>query len=248
VWEDGGLPQIAQNIAPWLGGWVLVGASFAVLGEFNAVMGTSSRALQKMAEYGLMPRVLGGSWARFKTPVPAILLQAVLCGLLMNFSFEQLVVLDTAFNNVSLVMEVAAFLRLKHQHPDLPRPYAVPGRLVGAWVMSIPKFGVILFGFFSLGLSWQLAVVAGANVCVAVLSAWWCYRHTAGVDVLDCDDPVKVHLARMATRGEPGENPDHSMLEVVALSHESAPQSPLSAADTPVTDLAMPSSQLQGSP
>ncbi len=234
VWADGGLPQIAQNIAPWLGAWVLVGASLAVLGEFNAVMGTSSRALQKMAEYGLVPKALGGNWARFKTPVPAILLQAVLCGLLMNFSFAQLVVLDTAFNNMSLVLEVAAFLRLKHLYPHLPRPYSVPGHLAGAWVCSLPKFGVIIFGLYTLGFSWQLGVVACANVFIAALSAWWCYRYKAGLDVLDDDDPVKMHVA-----GRPPAQSDHDetgALEVVPMLGAFSPLSPVDSEElTPTT-------------
>jgi len=217
VWADGGLPQIAQDIAPWLGAWVLVGASLAVLGEFNAVMGTSSRALQKMAEYGLVPSALGANATRFKTPVPAIVLQAVLCALLMNFSFAQLVVLDTAFNNMSLVLEVAAFLRLKHLHPGLPRPYAVPGYLRGAWICSFPKFGVILFSVYTLGFSWQLGVVVGVNALLAVGGAWWAYRYKANEDVLDDDDPVKMFLQGRPPSNSNVDHEDAGDVEVVPM-------------------------------
>ena len=235
VWADGGLPQIAQDIAPWLGAWVLVGASLAVLGEFNAVMGTSSRALQKMAEYGLVPSVLGRNYARFKTPVPAILLQAVLCGLLMNFSFAQLVVLDTAFNNMSLILEVASFLRLKHVYPGLPRPYAVPGHLRGAWVCSLPKFAVILFSLYSLGFSWQLGVVAGVNVLLALGGAWWAYRYKGGVDVLDDDDPVKMHQqGRPPSRSDYEDSGDVEVVPMLdALSPASFDLTPAAAAGEP---------------
>lgn len=196
-WDEGGLVSIASSAATWLGAWVLVGAALSVLGEFNAVMGTSSRALQKMAAYGMLPKALAGNWTRFRTPVPAILMQGLVAGVLMMFSFDILVVLDTAFNNLSLVLEVAAFLHLKHKYPSMARPYAVPGRLWGAWLCSIPKFGVIAFGLYSMGFTWQLGVVAGGNALAGCAAYFWAFHYTAGKDVRDEDDPVRLAAARV---------------------------------------------------
>jgi amino acid transporter len=98
VWEEGTLETIAMSIAPWLGVWVGAAAVIATLGEFNVVMACSSRALWAVADYKMLPSVLTGEWQRFGTPIAAVIFQTVTTGILMNFSFEFLVVLDTFFN------------------------------------------------------------------------------------------------------------------------------------------------------
>ena len=87
-----------MSIAPWLGVWVGMAAVVATLGEFNVVMACSSRALWATADYKMLPSFLVFECERFETPVAAVIFQTVTTGILMNFSFEILVVLDTFFN------------------------------------------------------------------------------------------------------------------------------------------------------
>lgn len=98
TWEEGSLETIAMTIAPWLGVWVGAAAVIATLGEFNVVMACSSRALWAVADYKMLPSILTTEWERFGTPIAAVIFQTVTTGILMNFSFEFLVVLDTFFN------------------------------------------------------------------------------------------------------------------------------------------------------
>ena len=97
-WHEGSLETIAMSIAPWLGVWVGMAAVVATLGEFNVVMACSSRALWATADYKMLPSFLVFECERFETPVAAVIFQTVTTGILMNFSFEILVVLDTFFN------------------------------------------------------------------------------------------------------------------------------------------------------
>lgn len=115
TWHEGSLESIAMTIAPWLGVWVGAAAVVATLGEFNVVMACSSRALWATADYKMLPSFLAIEWKRFGTPVAAILFQTVTTALLMSFSFEFLVVLDTFFNkcvqSASSVLLLCAYQR-----------------------------------------------------------------------------------------------------------------------------------------
>lgn len=97
-WREGSLETFGMQIAPWLGVWIGASAVVATLGEFNVVMACSSRALWATANYRMLPSILRLEWTRYGTPVAAILFQTITTAVLMSFSFEALVVLDTFFN------------------------------------------------------------------------------------------------------------------------------------------------------
>lgn len=143
VWQEGMLETIAMRVGRWLGVWVGAAAVVATLGEFNVVMACSSRALWATADYKMLPRFLTYEWHRFGTPIAAILFQTLTTAVLMSFSFEFLVVLDTFFNNTSLLLEFFAFLRLKYVEKNTERPFEVPFGNAGAWAITIPKILVL---------------------------------------------------------------------------------------------------------
>ena len=142
-----------------------------------------------MANHGMLPSFLANNHSRFRTPVAAIILQAATTAGLMVFNFDVLVVLDTFFNNISLVLEVIVFLKLKHKRPDLRRPYAVPGGLPGAWICSTPKFLIIGYAFWSVGFSVALAIGVGCNV-LFLIAAWVWLKYTPETGEL----PPLLHL------------------------------------------------------
>ena len=115
--QDGYFVNLANKIHPWLGYWVLVSACTAMLSQFNSSMSTYARLtqvtslwthyyvdsclltllfnvlLQSVAVYKMLPEVLAWNPTPYLTPIPAILVHGVLCGILMMFSFETLVTL-----------------------------------------------------------------------------------------------------------------------------------------------------------
>ena len=151
VWQSGLLETIAAKISPWLGVWVVLGAAMSNVGEWNVVMLNSSKALWAMARRKMVPPVLAYEWKRTGTPVAALAFQFVTTAILMTFGFEVLVVLDTFFNNISLLLEAAAFLALRHNEPHAGRPFRVPGGLLGAWLFTLPKFAILAFGLGTAG-------------------------------------------------------------------------------------------------
>lgn len=141
-------------------------------------LSTAARALRFAALYGmlplpLLPRIV--RVGRSRVPLPAIVLQACIIALLMNFGFNVLVVLSVLFYNVAAALQFAAFLRLRYTQPALPRPFTVPGGLAGAWALVgafYAVLGVSLYASFS-GTLWTLPVVGGAQLLFAAGGLAW---------------------------------------------------------------------------
>ncbi|GLE03484.1 hypothetical protein PINS_up012386 [Pythium insidiosum] len=172
IWKEGMLETVAMRVGHWLGVWVGAAAVIATLGEFNVVMACSSRALWATADYRMMPRVLATEWDRYGTPIAAVIFQTCTTAVLMSFSFEFLVVLDTFFNNTSLLLEFFAFLRLKYIEKDTERPFEVPFGNTGAWAITLPKI-LVLSGVL-LAQSANVWLFCGSfNVIVALLYLVW---------------------------------------------------------------------------
>lgn len=161
VLQSGYFLDIAKSLHRWLGVCMLVGACIANVSQFIGRLATSAPIIQSVATYRMLPQFLSWNPEPFRTPVPAILLQGVLCGIMMNFGFGTLVILgeallkralhgtavavekhvdyccmlpiaDTMFKNISLAIEFCAFLAVKFKQPHLHRPYEVPGATAAA--------------------------------------------------------------------------------------------------------------------
>ncbi|KAI9920633.1 hypothetical protein PsorP6_000183 [Peronosclerospora sorghi] len=172
-WREGSLETVAMTIAPWLGVWVGMAAVIATLGEFNVVMACSSRALWATADYKMLPSFLAIGWKRFGTPITAVIFQTVTTGVLMTFSFEILVVIDTFFNNMTLLLEFFAFLRLKYVEKDAERPFVVPFGNAGAWAITLPK--VLVLAGVLIAQKRSVWVICGMfNVIISSAYLIWC--------------------------------------------------------------------------
>uniref|UniRef100_K3WW37 Amino acid permease/ SLC12A domain-containing protein n=1 Tax=Globisporangium ultimum (strain ATCC 200006 / CBS 805.95 / DAOM BR144) TaxID=431595 RepID=K3WW37_GLOUD len=193
VWHEGMLETIAMTIAPWLGVWVGAAAVVATLGEFNVVMACSSRALWATADYKMLPSFLAVEWERFGTPIAAIVFQTCTTALLMSFSFEFLVVLDTFFNNLTLLLEFFAFLRLKYVEKDTARPFEVPFGNTGAWAITIPKV-IVLSGVLVAQSSHVWLFCATFNVVISMAYLLWSQyqRRSQAASPLKSDNSAKM--------------------------------------------------------
>jgi amino acid transporter len=70
---------------------------------------------------------------------------------LLKFDFTTLVQCDTFLDCFTLLLEFASFIWLKYKEPNTPRPYEVPGGIIGAWAITIPKLFVIGCAFYFTG-------------------------------------------------------------------------------------------------
>ena len=117
----------------------------------------ANRAAAEAARRGDLPPVLGRTSKRFRTPVAAATATALVgtfftvgYGLVMELStspkvetlFWNLFAFSTVVFLLSYLVMAAAFLKLRYSDPDAPRPYRVPGGMVGAWITSTARLRV----------------------------------------------------------------------------------------------------------
>jgi amino acid transporter len=163
AWTTGMLPVLARRIGgDWLANAVTAGAVLSTAGLFMSLLLTNSRLPYVLARDRQMPAWLGTVHPRFGTPWPAVVLSAACYAAFAAFSFKELIVLNVWLYSLSLVVELAAFLRLRVVEPDLPRPWRVPGGFAGAIV-------VVLFpAIFTLG---AMATAGLRNTVAGVVAA-----------------------------------------------------------------------------
>jgi amino acid transporter len=176
LWDSGYLVTVAENVAAWLGVWTLLAAAVSSFATFLSSMATYAHSLATLAADGMLPvPLLARHMTRWQTPVPAIVVLGVAAlGLSMGLDFTNLVLIDTSLNNVSTVLVLVAFLRLRYTEPDIPRPFVAPGGMAGAWMLCVPCFCVAGFAFAVAAMDqwWAVAATAAAVASLYVIG-WW---------------------------------------------------------------------------
>jgi amino acid transporter len=135
------------------------------------IMG-ADRTLAVAAYDGAGPRALGTFSSRFGTPIYVNILSGIMSTIVMILAFNLTsgnankyfsVVLGLAISTTTIAYVVIfpAIIRLRYNHPDVPRPYRVPFGNAGAWICGIltafwaalatvalvwPGFGIGWFG------------------------------------------------------------------------------------------------------
>lgn len=136
-WTDGYFTALAVEIGgPWLGIWMMMAATVCNIGCFEAEMSTDSWQVAGMADRGILPQCFGHR-SRYGTPTVGILMSAsgVLC--LSWMSFSEVIDMLNALYCIAQLIEFAAFIRLRQQHPNLIRPYKVPLGTFGICMMLL---------------------------------------------------------------------------------------------------------------
>ena len=130
AWDTGTLPRIAAAIGGRLARPRGRGGCCAEHGR--ALPLAAADQLQAALRAG--PRRLLGAWLgrlhpRFGTPWAAVLISAAFYAAFAVFSFKELIVLNIWLYSLSLIVELAAFVRLRIAHPDHASPVAGAGRV-----------------------------------------------------------------------------------------------------------------------
>ncbi|KAG5178672.1 amino acid permease-domain-containing protein [Tribonema minus] len=135
LWEDGYFEAAATAVGgPWLGLWVVIAAAVSNVGLFEAEMSSDSMQLMGMADRGMVPKVLGRR-TKSGSPLVATLLSATGVLLLGFLSFSAIVEILNSLYVFAELLEFAAFIKLRMDRPDLPRPFRVPLSTTGCIVM-----------------------------------------------------------------------------------------------------------------
>jgi len=146
AWDTGFWADIAGLMGgPWLRVGLALGGMISGFGMFNALVMSYSRLPLAMAQDGMLPKVFGKLQKKTRAPWVAILVLAVLWAPCLLLGFERLVTIDILLYGVSLSLEFIALIALRIREPELPRPFKVPGGLLGAIAIGIPP--MLLLGF-----------------------------------------------------------------------------------------------------
>jgi amino acid transporter len=137
AWSNGSWATIAGIVVhPSLTIVLVVTAMMTEFSSFNSLVMSYSHIPVAMAEDGHLPKIFA---RKLKTGAPwvAILVLGLAWGLSLGLTFSHLIMLDILLYGASLVLEFLALIVLRVREPNLPRPFRVPGGMVGAVLVAV---------------------------------------------------------------------------------------------------------------
>lgn len=149
-WDEGYYQVVGNRISPWVGQLLLFSAVCSNYGQYNGNMATDCRVVWALAggsgdiPVKILPKALAYISPTYGTPVLAIIVQSFVISLFMLTDFSVLVQADAFFTCICIFLQFASFLCLRYTEPFAPRPYVVPGGMFGAWLITIPKFLIVV--------------------------------------------------------------------------------------------------------
>ncbi|XP_042417086.1 probable polyamine transporter At1g31830 [Zingiber officinale] len=166
-WADGYFSDVALAVGGlWLSWWVRAAAAVSNMGMFVAEMSSDSYQLLGMAERGMLPEAFARR-SRHGTPLLGILFSASGVVLLSWLSFQEIVAAENFLYCFGMLMEFAAFVRLRMKHPTAARPYKIPLGTVGCVLMLVPPTVLILVVLALSSLN--VALVSGGAVALGLV-------------------------------------------------------------------------------
>jgi len=179
TWEAGAYTTAAEEVAGnWLGVGLTLTALVSAIGLFSAWLLSYSRIPFALADDGWLPPGLTKLHPRHGSPVWCIVIASAICGIASFGPFTALVAVDVTIYAFALMLEFAALIALRIRHPDLPRPFAVPGGWFGVIVITLLPFLVtaaaVYFQVLDVGIVrgafWALGAMATGPIMYFVLS------------------------------------------------------------------------------
>lgn len=170
-WTAGAYNVVAEQVAGrWLGVIMTIGAIVSAVGLFSAWLLSYSRLPFALSDDGYLPTRLSRLHPRRGTPIQSIVLASLICSVAVIGPFQTLVAIDVAVYACALMLEFIALAVLRKTHPDLPRPFKVPGGWFGVVLITIlPLFVTITAVYYQVldvgpvqGLGWAgIALATG---------------------------------------------------------------------------------------
>lgn len=137
-WVGGYFADVAGVIAgKWLKIWMEIGAVLSVIGLFEAQLSSAAYQLLGMSDLGFIPRIFGERSKWFNTPWMAILVSTIVALAMCFFTFTEIISTVNFLYSLGMLLEFAAFLRLRRKFPSLKRPFQVPLGMFGLIIMCL---------------------------------------------------------------------------------------------------------------
>jgi amino acid transporter len=155
-WDTGSWVDVGRTvggaIGPHMGDAlavaIMAGGMISAFSMFNALVLSYSRVPLAMAKDGLLPRIMGLRTRRNGVPWVSVLACAFCWAMCLKISFINLLLIDTLLYGLSLLLEFAALVVLRLREPALPRPYKIPGGLLGSIVVSLGPIPIMAVAFY----------------------------------------------------------------------------------------------------
>ncbi|CAB9509058.1 Probable polyamine transporter At3g19553 [Seminavis robusta] len=138
-WVDGYLATVCtETVGPWLGQWLVLAAALSNIGLFQAELSADAYMLMGMAERGYLPQFLAQRNPKTGTPTYSLFLGTMVIVVMGVSNLDSLIEMLNFNYALALIMEYAAFLKLRISKPDVDRPYKVPLGTFGCAIALIP--------------------------------------------------------------------------------------------------------------
>ncbi|HEX4077174.1 MAG TPA: APC family permease [Candidatus Acidoferrales bacterium] len=138
-WVDVGRIVGGESLAIAIAAAGVIGA----IGTFGTLMMSFTRLPAVMAEDGYLPKIFTRQNRRTRTPWVAILACAGFWAVCYPLGFERSLLLDVLLTGLSILLEFWALVALRIREPELPRPYRIPGGIVGAIAVGVPPLALM---------------------------------------------------------------------------------------------------------
>lgn len=180
AWSTGAWANVAGSIGGrWLFLAVVFGGILFGVGMFNSLHMSYTRVPFAMAEDKWLPPAFT-RLNRFGVPWVSVIVCAVAWVAALSLGFVKLIELDVAIYGLSLVLEFAALIALRVKEPDLPRPFRIPGGMLGAVLIAIGPTVLIGLAVLDslhqhvdyLGFTFNNLALSCAVVLLGVLQYW----------------------------------------------------------------------------
>ncbi len=127
---------------------VVIGGTISGIGMFNALTMSITRLPYALAEDRLLPRAFTRTNAA-GAPWVSIAVLTIAWALALRLPFAKLISIDLVLYGASLILEFVALIVLRLRAPDMPRPFRVPGGLVGAILAGIGPTVLIVIAMYT---------------------------------------------------------------------------------------------------
>ncbi|KAF9604422.1 hypothetical protein IFM89_006431 [Coptis chinensis] len=123
-WSDSYFAEVGMLVGGfWLKRWIQAAVAMSNLWLFEAEMSSDAFQLLGMSEMGMLPVIFA---LRSKYPTISILCSATGVIFLSWMSFQEIIEFFNFLYSIGMLLEFAAFIKLRIKRPELHRPYKVP--------------------------------------------------------------------------------------------------------------------------
>jgi amino acid transporter len=150
AWSTGGWADVARAVfhSGAAGAVIAVAITAAGMvgaaGTMNALTMAYSRLPAALTVDGFLPKAFAKRNRQTQAPWVAILACSAVWALCLGLTFVKLIVLDVLLTGLSILLEFAALVALRIREPNLPRPYRVPGGVIGAVAIGVPPVALLV--------------------------------------------------------------------------------------------------------